>query len=437
MTGTSVQSGSGPLSTEEFQIADRAARRMHGELRSLLAHMPVEARTASGLARHLQLDRTTCQRAVSVAREPSQGPEIISRLPGIPGLRQIVAAARDLQGDRPSDDVLASLQAAIDGYERLIHRLAGSQTKLVGRLSATPLTSESEAFFDTAASVGRFDAYTRQLFESAAKLTGRYSEVWVAIYAYRPHPKNRDRLIVSRAYGLVGHRARPDAVPLVIHNFSTPNCGSKAQATGISGLARGFEHLDERAIESGSTPEVVIPEFTSSPLPLISSKQPGAFLVQSVDADGENCGKPFDLMLASRAVTPHPRTQSPAAEETWAMVNFPVRHLLFDVYLHQDLATCSIAGLDVHLWRPDFATSVADRWQTRFTRTPKLVMLGRGIEDSASSVFARHAELTRLLFAQTDEDPHSYIGHRCEITHPMWRTGYCMTFDFGAGNSGH
>ncbi len=435
MTGTSVQSGSGPLSAEEFQLADRAARRLHGELRTLLAHLPVEARTASGLARHLQLDRTTCQRAVSVAREPCHGPEIIGRLPGIPGLRQVVVAAQGLESDRPSDDVLASLQAAIEGYERLIQRLAGSQTKLVRRLSATPLTGESGMLSDTAAVAGRSDAYAQQLFESAAELTGRYSEVWVAIYAYRPHPTNRDRLIVSRAYGLVGHRARPDAVPLVIHNFSSP--GSDAEAVApAGGLGHGFEYLDERAIESGSTTEVVVPEFTSSPLPLISSKQPGAFLVQSVDVDGERSGEPFDLMLASRAVMPHPRTQSPAVEETWAMVNFPVRHLLFDVYLHQDLATRSIADLDVHLWRPDFASSVADRWQTRFAHPPKLVMLGRGIEDSASPVFGRHVELTQLLFEQTKEEPRSYIGHRCEVTHPVWRTGYCMTFDFGSDGNG-
>ncbi len=435
MTGTSVQSGSGPLSPEEFQIADRAARRLHDELRTFLAHLPVEARTASGLARHLSVDRTTCQRAVSVAREPCQGPEIMGRLPGIPGLRQIVAAAQGLVGDRPSDDLLASLQAAIEGYERLIQRLAGSQTKLIRRLSATPLTGEAEPRSDIASSASRRDAYAQQLFESAAELTGRYSEVWVAIYAYRPHPTNRERLIVSRAYGLVGHRARPDAVPLVIHNFSSP--GSDAEKAAPAGrLGHGFEYLDERAIESGSTTEVVVPEFTSSPLPLISSKQPSAFLVQSVDVDGESSGEPFDLMLANRAVTPHPRTQSPAVEETWAMVNFPVRHLLFDVYLHQDLATRSIADLEVHLWRPDFASSVTDRWQTRFAHPPKLVMLGRGIEDSAAPAFARHLELTRLLFEQTNEDPHNYIGHRCEVTHPLWRTGYCMTFDFGSDSNG-
>ncbi|MFG0252447.1 MAG: hypothetical protein ACF8NJ_06185, partial [Phycisphaerales bacterium JB038] len=366
MTGTSLQSGSGPLSPEEFQIADRAARRLHDELRTFLAHLPVEARTASGLARHLSVDRTTCQRTVSVAREPFHGPEIMGRLPGIPGLRRIVAAAQELAADRPGDDILASLQAAIESYDRLIRRLAGSQTKLVRRLSATPLTGETELASDAGSGASRSEAYAQQLFESAAELTGRYSEVWVAIYAYRPHPTNPDQLIVSRAYGLIGHRARPDAVPLVIHNFSSPNLTQELTQAVAAGIEQGFEHLDEGAIESGSTTEVVVPEFTSDPLPLISSKQPGAFLVQSVDVDGASNGDPFDLMLASRAVTPHPRTQSPALEETWAMVNFPVRHLLFDVYLHQDLASRSIADLDVHLWRPDFASSVADRWQTRF-----------------------------------------------------------------------
>lgn len=428
---SSTATSNGPLSPEEYQVADRAVRRLHDELRSLLAEMPADARTASGLSRHLNVDRTTCQRAVSVAREPYRGPQVIANLPGIPGLRQVADAARDSADGRPTDAVLGSLEAAIDGYERLIQRLAGSQTKLVRRLSATPAAPEGPTIAQPQASGdGRWDAYAQQLFESAAELTGRYSEIWLAIYAYQPHPTDPDRLSVSRVYGLIGHRARADAVPLVIHNFSSPN--RRADKDGpAEEIRRGFKHLDEREIEAGTSPEVVIPEFTSSPLPLVSSKQPGAFLVQSIDVDGETNGGPFDLILGSRDTTPHPRTQSPAVEETWAMINFPVRRLLFDVYLHQDLATRSIADLDVHLWRPDFASAAADRWQTRFARPPKLVMLGRGIDGSASPAYERHAELTRLFFEQTREDPEAFIGHRCEVTHPIWRTGYCMTFDFG------
>ncbi len=432
MADAPVHSSNGPLSAEEYQVADRAARRLHGDLRTLLAEMPAEARTASGLSRCLDVDRTTCQRVVSVAREPYRGPQAIANLPGIPGLRQVAAAAREHADGHPSEEALVSLDASIDGYERLIQRLAGSQTKLVRRLSATPLAGEAATPVNSLESGdGRWESYARQLFESAAELTGRYSETWLAVYAYRVHPHDPDRLVVSRVYGLIGHRTRVDAVPLVIHNFSSPN----RDASPTDAVQRGFQHLDERAIEAGSTPEVVIPEFTSNPLPLVSSKQPGAFLVQSIDVDGETNGGPFDLILGSRAVTPHPRTQSPAVEETWAMINFPVRRLLFDVYLHQDLATRSIADLDVHLWRPDFASSAADRWQTRFVRPPKLIMLGRGIEDAASPAYDRHAELTRLFFEQSREDPQAYIGHRCEVAHPLWRTGYCMTFDFGASGN--
>lgn len=135
-------------------------------------------------------------------------------------------------------------------------------------------------------------------------------------------------------------------------------------------------------------------------------------------------------MLGTQNVMPHPATQSPPIEEVWAMINFPARRMVFDVYLHRDLARKCIPSLDVHLWRPDFATQVSDRWQTRFADSPRLEVLGHGIQNAATSAYLRHAELTTFLFRGLNLDADRFVGYRCMVEYPLWRTGYCMSFDF-------
>ena len=39
-------------------------------------------------------------------------------------------------------------------------------------------------------------------------------------------------------------------------------------------------------------------------------------------------------------------------------------------------------------------------------------------------------ELTRQLFDRSGIDPASYVGFRCDVAYPLWRMGYCITFDF-------
>ncbi len=58
---------------------------------------------------------------------------------------------------------------------------------------------------------------------------------------------------------------------------------------------------------------------------------------------------------------PRPAHVPSGLEEVWALVNFPVRWLLLDVILHRDVARGCIPGLNVHLWRPDFASTVGER----------------------------------------------------------------------------
>lgn len=409
-----------PLGNTERAQLDQVARRLHGELRSLLGACPPTARHASGLARFLGIDRTTCQRAVFVVSRPYPGLEMLERLPGVRALQKMVEAATRAKPPVEAG-VVDGLAAAIAQYQELIASLGGSLTQLNRRIAIPPseLTREtSESSADAAHSA------RERLFLSARDLTGRSSKCWVAVYVYRPSPTNPEVVEVLRANGLVGHTATSTAVPLVVSNFSSPIKEEDA-------ASRRFASLEDSPLE-GWSPMTVLEDFTSDPPPLVTSRQPDHFLVQAIDPRSSVPGKPVDLMLTSRTRMPHPALEEPFVEEAWALVNFPCRHLLFQVYLHPNLARSCLASLDAHLWGPDFGQHVGDRWKTRINdEAPPLQLLGSGLGNSQSEVYPRIGELSECLFSRAGLDPEGYVGFRCEVPLPLWRTGYCITFDFG------
>ena len=422
IAGTTQNGQTEQLEPGTLQAADRVTRRMHESIRAFLAACPEEAQNASGLARLLNIDRTTCQRAVFATGSAYEGPGIIEKLPGLKGLTRLASSARD--AGVIDSDAIDRLEAAIDRYAALVEREGGSVAELLRRIEGTTLAP------DVSSSGDRTDA-REALFRSAAEVTGRCSETWVAVYVYHPVAGDPGLLHLDRVNGLIGHVARPDAVPLTFHSFTS---ATRDEDADDSSATSHFSALVQD--EDPGSLATVLREFSSSPLPVVSTRQPNEFMVQAIDADPDTIGQPVDLMFGTRGAIAHPRTQKQPLEEAWAMVNFPTRTMIFDVYLHRDVARGCIPSLDAHLWRPDFAQQVGDRWQTRFAEAPRLQLLGSGLGSAASPHYARHAELTRFLFDNIDADPSQFVGYRCEVEFPMWRTGYCVGLDFGEPSNG-
>lgn len=410
------------LSPPEHDSLDRPLRDLHRELRGLLATLPIEAQTASGLARYLRIERTTCQRAVSAATQPYAGLSLASQLPGPRGLRLLVDAVAKRRNGEPSPEVgarVASLRAAIDAYEAATRRTAGSRSELLRRLEAQAADAGDSA------ATGSDVRLREQLFHAAAGLTGRSSQTWLAAHIYEPQPGGQT-LMQTRAHGLIGHVARDDAVPLTLHVIPPDAELLTPDALEPAGLVPLVPAPDDGA------PAEVLRAFSTRPIPIVRTQHPNEFIVQTVErAPGQSETDAFDVLFAMRGRMVHPGHTPSRLEEVWALINFPVRRLLLDVFLHRDLARDCIPGLDTHLWRPDFAAHVGERWQTRFARGPKLQVLGAGLQHAGTESYARHRELLAFLFAARGMNPADYIGFRCETPYPMWRTGYRVTLDFG------
>lgn len=367
------------------------------------------------MSRALGVDRNICQRIVAATAKGEADVGMLIQLPGIAGMRQFLRALQERPGlSRVQRESLASTGAAIDLYETLLTQLAGSQRKLRERLDAS-LDSSPESCVVSGDLASR-----RQLFRAAARITGRWSQSWVCMRMIRPIPGDplMTESIVAR--GHIGHRWREGALPLEIGEHVQPRLASASDDPAYRSLSNSE---DARRFLFGA--------FCSQPLPQIISRALGNKMVHVIEGSTP-ADVPVDIVIADRRAQPdrHPATQDPPFGEVWSMITFPAQHLVFDVYLHREIASRCTPSLEQHLWGPHSGSQGLWRWSTRFPGGPRLQDLGFGLQNAPTDAYPRHAELTRAMFAQAGWDPSEFVGYRCSVEYPVWRSGYCMLFDF-------
>jgi len=395
-------------STSDADILARArdlAARLRSELRELIEELPPGLRGGSALSRHLSIDRATCQRAIAASR--AEGLEVIENLPGLQGLEAVVKALAARSADPARAD---GATAALEQFDRLIQDAGGSRASLLRAIESASRVGHPDE-----------DVEARErLYAASRDLCGRWSDVTGAIFMYRPVPGDPDAMESVSVSTLIGHHARAEAIPLTL---------AVASNTRADRSALEFHNLDATPAV-GRSAGALLEAFSTSPPPIVTTRTPDKELIYTIDADSIDPSTGVDIVTARRPASPapHPATESPPIHEVWMLLNTPARHMLFDVYLHRSLARQCIASMSAHLWRADIDSTIGRRWRTRFPRSPSLEVLGA--ETPPSPVYPRQVELTRHVFGAVSWPREEFVGFRCSLEHPVWRAGYCMTFDF-------
>lgn len=401
------------LNEAERAECELVARRLHAELRAAQTLLPEEERGASAMSRAFKLDRATCQRIVGSTSSTEVTAEFLVRAPGIMGLRQFLTAISARLRAGGHGEQIAALASAIDRFERLLGTVGGSQRRLKAKMG---LESRQPVPGLDPYSGGAEDGYAREaLYHAAAAVTGRWSETITDIRVIAPFgadPRLNDGL---RIRGTFGHESRIDAVPLEIGVAKPLRAPSASGDPAFNSLAGDGSHA-------------LLTEFCSTPLPRLTTRSAGERVLNVVDTvDGTS-----DIVLAHRISRPdpHPATLRPALGEVWFLPTFPARRMVFDVFLHRDIAAKCSASLQLHLWGPDLLNHGSSRWSTRFPGGPRLEELGTGLDGAATPSYARHRELLERVFGEAGWNPAEFAGYRCETLYPVWRAGYGMIFDF-------
>jgi hypothetical protein len=391
-----------PLSEREHRLIDRALHRLHEAMREFWSAWHIERRNATQLARELKVDRTTCQRLASLAREGYRAAAMIETMPGPKALRILIDAAADVDAP-PSQRVLKSFRAAVDGFEEQLRNTTGSVSQLKRRFAAaTTATAPSDAS-------DRLDPQ-EALFHAARRITGRHVHTISSIGIYDTVGVAHDQLRHLRASVNHGIVARPDAVPMVLEAFDGT---STAPADGW-----------QRTL-------AILPDYTNAAWTTVELQSSAGFASSAIEITKSE--EPSDVCGYTAFPVPHPRTLDNPIEESWFILYSPAAMLVFDLYLHESIARQCLLALDVHLWQTSFANAPHGKWHTRLPQQPTIMQLGRGLNRAATEHYPAQRELTLELFNRANADPDEYIGYRCAEPYPMWRTGYRYELDFGSG----
>ncbi len=393
-------------------------RRLAGELGAIIEAVAEPMRTARGLAKTLGVDRGTAQRALVAARLTSEPLEALARGPGVAALRQIAKGAQD--GGVHADAVRA-LSAATDQIESTLRELGISQAALMRSIDPEPAESSQGWSQGSGASVtfsggaGNSDPVEqrRRLFEAAAEALGRAMESRTIVMITRPKQGDPSKVEIFGAHGVIGYRARPDAMPMVL--------GKTVETPGTVQPAGVMPQL-----LSGERPMM---DFCTQPLALVTSRQRGREVHAVIEPRSPD--EAVDVVLASKAPDDDENSKHfGKVQETRFNIRVPTRAAVFDMYLERSLAQNCVPSLDLYLWPREGRSPRPSTWYDALPGAPLLAVLGQGIRHSASQFYARQSELTAATFEAAGWNPDLYVGYRCQVAYPHWASCYAMNFDY-------
>ena len=385
-----------PILTERhISDATKVAERLHKGFVPIMQLPAVKGFRASELAIHLAIGRMTCQRIVKFSSDLPPTSELLTEIPGVSGLREFLIALRH---EGTPEAVLCDADSAVDNFAHFLTSIGLSQTAL-----ATALSLHFEAT-DPKHRLAR----RKKLFEATSSVLGQSMGTTISILAFKFNPGTDTNFeqIATRGYTdiSVSHSAMPIRLPI---------------------NAAFSDYRKVEGSEAAREPQELIKEFCSTPLPSIDTRMiKEKNLAHIIDPENIPNGELFDcfaLQCAKWNVTPLGKHKA-----LWLYIDYPSRSCTFDVYLQKNLADANRISADCHLWGTSLLAPPEDLWMTKFTGQLTFTELGQGISKSDSSHYKSHKELTLNMFKKKNWNPAEFVGFRCEIEMPIWRSGICI-----------
>lgn len=401
-----------PLATAELAQCDQVGLRLADALRAFFAAVPAQERSVRGYANVLDVNRNVCQRALAASDTAARGVYVLTRAPGVEGLELLIGG-----GAHASVDVarVRQLEAGSRQFARLIDGLGGgSRRTLLRRIETTLTTGE------TVADAGLSSC--KRLFREASQVTGHECDARSNIGIVSPSNSGPDRVTQVYLIAYLGYRARAGSMPLTISAFA------RNSSKEMNQTSRPFHDAE------------LVKHLCSSPCPTLSMRQRNGRLINVIDppagesTEEESEGTDAAIVFGCDDVE-HPALRAPEVYTSFVRINPPMRRLVYDLYMHRDLAAGAVARANAHAYSGGLGEDPLAAWDTLLPQRLTLRLLGTGLENATSKHWPRHADAARWLFEQLSINPDQYVGFRLEVEFPVWGVDYVVWFDYRKGNT--
>lgn len=359
------------------------------------------------LGRTLGVDKVLASRLLKAAGN-GDPLAVLHLSPGPEPLRRALKAAARRNVD-PA--LVAEADQAVTAFETLIRREAGDRSALDAIISAWLPEARAE-----------FELRRKQAaFKATSQLKGAAANVNLATVFLHPCD-DETHVDIVWLFGMLGlRRLRPDASV----KFAT-------RRMSRDGAPRHPRTLDGESVEG--LDGLRVDAFCSEPLVDLDVHQVGDVVHYTLAHDGFGPRSAADLLFAETNFGEIDRYIAPDAGRkayVFAEIGTPVKALIFDVLVHDDVYPGSEPELAIYDTVLDGVADVNDRARDidRLDLADSILTMGRGVHKFRSSEVPRYAEMLRHVFTRLSWDSRQFRGYRCRIDYPIYGSQVAMTFD--------
>lgn len=375
----------------------------------LLAAMPGTPASAIEVERSLRLSKKLAWQVFRAATE--HDPLVTTaRAPGPAAFRRVLEAAERAGVD---EGVLAKLRKATDRFEQTVSAHADDRSSFEFMVSSS--TGQGLAT--------REHDLKRSAYRSNREIHGRYAAVDLSTVFVTPSatPGHVD---LTSVRGLIDlYRLRPDAnLELARHRFDSTHEG-----------ARQRHPLDPSVHAGGDTPISLLTEFTAKPMPVLRQvTSPDGFVRTLVDSETLGLKSGVTCILADRNLANDPRDDNdpdqPGGIGHIHEVATPVRVLLHDAFVHQDLAWNVMPEIRTLDRRGNATRWPGDDSSVLLPIQDRVVAAGAGISAAHTNHWARYPDLVAHVCERIGVDPQQLNLYRCSVDYPILHSVIWMRF---------
>jgi hypothetical protein len=384
------------------------AGRLRDALGDVVEMLPVTVKKPAEFQRTLKLDRSLSSRLLRAvhAHDPLAS---LHRMPGPHGVRLLLTAARK-SGTDPI--LIARAEEALVAVERLVTSEVGDWKELNAAISGWLPDARQQ-----------FEMANRQAaFRAMSNLRGVTADAEVSVTLIHPGRDNPDWLDRAGITGICRmKRIRPGAPMGLLHGSSI------APPKTVRRLS-----LDGKSIDplSGAP---LLEDFSSQPPPQFAVQVAGDTIHYVLKGDGVGVGSMVDLFFADmmRARYPIHRSVSDRPATPGALIDIPVKSLVVDVLVHEDVWQ----GVEPDLRMYDTAgrgvanPTDASRDMDRIDVLESIQDMGSQIERFRTKEFAGYIEMVHYVCDKLGWDSNRFRCYRCRVDFPVYGTQVSMVFE--------
>ncbi|UCD76042.1 MAG: hypothetical protein JSV91_03790 [Phycisphaerales bacterium] len=372
-------------------------------LRMVIEAVPGRPLRPNQLARELGLNRAISSRVLS-ATSKKDPLEVTHLIPGPEPLRSLLRAASAKDVD---SDLVARAEAAVAQFELLISNEAGTRSGLDAIISSR--LPDAREKLELAAKYSTF--------KGMSQLLGVQAETWVTSMLIHPAADDTIRLDVAPIHGALGMQRLRSGVPVDFSFGKAPP--EEEEPTGESD-----------APPIGSMP---LDKFYTNPPAKLKVRQEGEVVIHSLAGDGLGPRSVVDMLAADHHHAAIERYSSGPRQRRGSAVvpDIPVKVLLFDVLLHEDVFPGSEPELLVYDMGMKGRADVNDpkRDIDRMTVHESIEFLGRDLSRFHATEVPNYVQMLLHVCDRLRWHAEKFRGYRCRIQYPVHGWQVCMAFD--------